>query len=264
MAMPHLDAPQRYDLADASEALHCDPKRLIRQARSRQIPALWQDGAWVFPAAWVDAASGRAPTDESSIRTYWLERLSPPSSKARRATRDTSKLTGHVDVDRLLRKEAVRQRLYVDAAALERLTKTGLLPTLRVNGDRHYDAELVDLLARRAAGETIPRGLIDERVAKLRELARFEYRDGAGIPTPTYSVPDQPKPMPAASATSPTTTDTPATTSPNPNSDVPVTHSPVSNPTDPDAPDANPPGAYQIPDDLGPLIEADGFDVLDD
>ena len=251
-AMPHLDAPQRYDLSDASRALHADPKRLIRQARTRQIPALWQDGGWVFPAAWVDAAAGRAPTDEPSIRAYWLERLSPPSSKARRATRNTTKLRGQVDFDRLLRKEEVCRRLYVDRAALERLTRTGILPPLRVNGHRHYDGTLIDLLARRAEGEPVPTADIDARIEALQRLARFEYRDEAGIPEPT------PLPSPARENETPEQEDTAAV---------------------PSAPDPSQPAAYQIPDDLdlknlgletldledlGPLIEADGFDVEDD
>lgn len=234
-----------YDLPETSRLLLRGPAWLRRQARARTVPAAWVDGRLGFAAPWVDAARGERPDDPEAVATYWCARLAPPPPSAHRALADRTELPLGDD-DLLDAREAAR-RLFASEAALTRFEADGTLPALRVDGQRRFDRELVDLLAEHLAAESTTPGDLEGRVAGRRAFlaphARFAHRTGLA-PIATEATPDMPD----------------------------ATESPA----DARAPDANQVGAWQPPADLGlediePLppvrpriVEADGFDVVED
>lgn len=201
--MHHLDDVQLYDLSEAGRLLYRDPVRLIREARHRRVPSarIPSEGpeGLGFPAAWVDAMAGTRAEDPEALREKWLARLAPPSPDAHRAARSREDLP----VDTLLTPDEAARHLCASVAALQRLDEAGVVPSLRVDGARHYDAEIIEALARRAAGESVDEESLAARHAQLRSWIRFEYRsaeaptaDAAEEPATTESeeTPTPPKP----------------------------------------------------------------------
>jgi len=168
--MLQLDDVQLYDLSEAGSRLFSDAARLTRLARLRRVPAAQMDGVLGLPVPWVDAASGQSGSDPEALAEYWLQRLAPPATTARRPRRDPSRLP----VEDLLSAEEAAGRLFASPAALERLELDGTLPGLRLEGRTHYDAQLVDLLARADEGEEVRRKAARRR-SEVLAWARFEY-----------------------------------------------------------------------------------------
>jgi len=216
--VPDADAPQLYDLPEAGRLLFKDPVRLERDIRRGRAPGTFRAGAWRLPAAWVTAASGHSEADAEALTLYWRTVLAPPSPDARRAERDAAALGGRSLIDA---PEAAR-RLCVDARALDRLDREGVVPSLRVDGERRYDEVLVALEARAREGVDVGEEL-DGRRRDVESLRRHEYVSAPAPEAPRASV------IPAPTAT-----------------------------------------AWRVPDGLfdrseaSPLLEADGFDVVDE
>lgn len=238
------DAIDLFDLSEAGRLLFRDPARLAREARLRQIPATWVGERLALPVAWVEAEAGIQPVDPEAVRSYWIERLAPPSPDAHRATRERERLP----VEELLTARDAARRVHADPLALRRLDLEGTLPSVRVDGVPHYDAQLTALVAEAEESTAEERRA---RTAQVRGWARFEYV--------TVTPPGQ----------------TPRT----PNSAGGAARFEVAESAPGEARVAEP-GAFEIPTGLeldqiaplesGPLdppsrlIEADGFDVVDE
>ncbi|MDJ0975600.1 MAG: hypothetical protein QNJ98_14150 [Planctomycetota bacterium] len=235
------DAIDLFDLSEAGRLLFRDPVRLAREARLRRVPATWIGDALAFPVAWVEAEAGVSAVDPEALRSYWLERLAPPSPDARRAVRERERLPATA----LLPAAEAARRIFADPRALRRLDQDGTLPSVRVDGVPHYDEVLTALVAKRGEGEDVDDAL-RARTAQVRDWARFEYatvarREG------DRTVPVEPR----FGSGTPAASDAPSEVR-----------------------------AFEIPSDLGldtiaPLppesdepppriIEADGFDVVDE
>lgn len=230
-----MDAIDLFDLSEAGRLLLRDPVRLAREARLRRVPSTRVEGTLAFPRPWVEAEAGIAPVDAESLRDYWLTRLAPPSPGGHRARRERDRLPAE---DLLVPAEAAR-RVLCDDVALERLAVDQTLPPLRIDGEVRYDAALVDLVARDAAGEDVEDAL-RERWAAVVGWARFDYATEVELPqNRVASV--LPKDAPEAK-----TEATPTTA------------------------DASVPKAFEIPSDLADLpppstlADADGFDTVDE
>ena len=241
--MLHLDDVQLYELSEAGPLLFRDPARLAREARIRVIPSARIGPAVGLPAAWVDAASGASDADPESVAMYWLGRLAPPAPGARKPRRTRDRLPAET----LLTPEEAAAQLFATPAALERLDREGRMPSLRVDGAVHYDAELVA----RMVDEADEPDAAEARRAEVRAWARFEYATEA----PTAAGPAAPAPV------------------------SPATPAPAVDETPPqeEAPREPAPGAFEIPADLGlddldpldieptsDLLDIDGFDTVDE
>jgi len=255
--MLKLDAIDLLDLSEAGEMLLRDPARLRRQIRTRQIPAAMVLGTWGVPLPWAEAAAGIAPVDESSLRTYWLERLAPPSTEAHRVRRPVSSL----DDPALLTEEEAAYDLCADPKAIARLTQDRTLPALRIDGKRRYDAELVMLLGRRSAGEDVGTAF-DARLQHVLELARFEYTSEE-LPAPVRFTP-RPAPKKAPPAGPIVVPAPPESSSPEEEAQTEAETLPAAAkawemPDDLKLPDTNPiePGPSK-------LLDADGFEAVDE
>ncbi len=245
------DAIDLFDLSEAGRLLFRDPVRLAREARLRQIPATWIGDRLAFPVAWVEAEAGVSAVDPAALRSYWLERLAPPSPGAHRARRERERLPAEV----LLTAAEAARRVCADPRALRRLDTDGTLPSLRVDGVPHYDEVLTELVTRHGDGEDVEDAL-RARQAEVRGWTRFEYATVARQAGDGTVAQDQ-------SITEPRFAESPS-------SGTPVS-------TRPRTDDA---AAFEIPSDLGldaieplppedapppsRLIEADGFDVVDE
>ena len=170
--MYQLDDVQLYDLSEAGRLLFRDPVRLAREARARKIPSALIPEGLGLPVPWVDALAGTRPEDPEAARYVWLRRLAPPSPDAHRASRPREALPMQATIPAA----SAAERLLATPAALERMDGTGELPSLRVDGSRHYDPVLVELLASVAAGDDVDLTKLERRRAECRALARFEYR----------------------------------------------------------------------------------------
>ena len=169
--MHPLDDVQLYDLSEAGRLLCRDPVRLAREARHRQIPSALGPQGLGLPTAWVDAAAGTRPEDPEALREKWLARLAPPSPDAHRAAKPRNALP----LEQLLTPDEAQRALCASPSALRRLDEDGVVPSIRVDGERRYDPELVDLLARRANGEVVDGVTRVQRCAEVWAWARFEY-----------------------------------------------------------------------------------------
>jgi hypothetical protein len=242
-----VDASQFYDLPEAARLLWADPARLAREAALRAVPAARHEGSWVLPKPWVEAESGREPTDADALKAFWLERLAPPSFAARRTLRPRSRLPA----ERLLSPDEAARALFCDPARLERLDADGTLPALRVDGAPRFDADLIAaLLAEESDG---PSGgpATAARRALVLEWAHAEYTTAEGsLPRADPTLPlrrseDLRPPRPGIGRAAP-------------------------EPLRPPPSDA--PKAYELPPDLAPpprsrpsdLSKADGFETVDE
>lgn len=235
------DAIDLFDLSEAGRLLFRDPVRLAREARQRRVPATWIGDRLAFPVAWVEAEAGVSAMDPEALRTYWLERLAPASPDARRAVRERERLPA---TSLLTAAEAAR-RVCADARALRRLDLEGTLPSIRVDGVPHYDEELTALVAQEGAGEDVDDAL-RARTAAVRGWARFEYATVARRQG-DRTVPLEPR----------FSTDPEATASP------PEAARAFEIPSDLGL-DAIDPLAPDAPEPPPRIIEADGFDVVDE
>ncbi len=239
------DAIDLFDLSEAGRLLFRDPVRLAREARLRQIPATWIGDRLAFPVAWVEAEAGVSAVDPAALRSYWLERLAPPSPGAHRARRERERLPAEV----LLTAAEAARRVCADPRALRRLDTDGTLPSLRVDGVPHYDEVLTELVTRHGDGEDVEDAL-RARQAEVRGWTRFEYAtvarqagDGTVAQDPSITEPR----FTGAEPTRPLSDDPTAFEIP---SDLGLD---AIEPLPPE--DASPPSR---------LIEADGFDVVDE
>jgi hypothetical protein len=237
-----LDAIDLLDLSEAGALLLRDPARLRREIRLGRVPAARVAGQVAIPLPWAESAAGIAPTDEPSVRTYWLARLAPPSATGHRPLRER----GHLEVGELLDADEVARRLCAHPAVLPRLMTEGTLPALKIDGTLRFDAVLVDLLARAGDGEDVAAALA-ERHALISDQARFDYETGEGSAAtpsverpPARSLLDESPPEGALRVPRPTA--------------LPDTAK-----------------AYELPADLlsgieppSTLIEADGFETIDE
>ena len=239
--MLHLDDVQLYELSEAGPLLFRDPARLAREARIRVIPSARIGPAVGLPAAWVDAASGASDADPESVAMYWLGRLAPPAPGARKPRRTRDRLPAET----LLTPDEAAARLFATPAALERLDREGRMPSLRVDGAVHYDAELVA----RMVDEADEPDAAEARRAEVRAWARFEDATDEAPTAPTPVTPAAPLTTPVVDETTPRE----------------------------DAPREPAPGAFEIPADLGlddldpldieptsDLLDIDGFDTVDE
>ncbi len=231
-----LDATELYDLPEAGRLLFADPARLRRWARQQRVPLYRGPGGDALPRAWVDAETGRTPTDADGLRRYWLERLAPPSPEAQRAQEDRERLPS----ERLLGESEAARSLFADAARLRRMAKEGSLPPLLVDGRVTYDGDLVQLAAEGAS--------LEARRAEVAAWGRFAYVTGlhAGAEPP----PAIAKPAPAeAVAVAPHAWRIPK--------DVAEIHAPEIQALPASTPEEDPPAK-------GRLLEADGFETIDE
>ncbi len=241
-----LDAIDLLDLSEAGALLLRDPARLEREIRLGRVPAARVAGQVAIPVPWAESAAGIAPTDEASVRTYWLTRLAPPSASGHRPLRERARL----DVGELLESEEVARRLHAHPSVLPRLMSEGTLPALKVDGTLRFDEVLVDLLARAGDGEDVATALA-ARHALISDQARFDYETGEGSgATPTV------RPEPAALSEA-----------------APPAEGALRVPRPAPLPTPSPGGvkAYELPKDLltgieppSTLIEADGFETVDE
>ena len=244
-----LDAIELLDLSEAGALLLRDPARLEREIRLGRVPAARVAGQVAIPVPWAESAAGIAPTDEPSVRTYWLGRLAPPSATGHRPLRERKRL----EAGELLDGEEAARRLFAHADVLPRLMAEGTLPALKVDGTLRFDAVLVDLLARAGDGEDVATELA-ERHARISDQARFDYETGERSDvTPQI----QSEPTDAGATVPPASGDPDAVRVPRP--------APISTTS------SDEPKAYELPEDLlagidppSTLIEADGFETIDE
>jgi hypothetical protein len=180
-----LDATELYDLPEAARLLFADPARLRRWARQKRVPICRRPEGDGVPRAWVDAETGRVPTDAEAIRRYWLERLAPPSPEAQRAQEDRERLPA----DRLLDPEAAAREVYADRVRLRRLAEDGTLPALLVDGEVAYDAQLVELAAGAGDGSASDLAARREEVARWSRLAYVTGLHAGAAPPPAIAKP---------------------------------------------------------------------------
>ena len=186
--MYHLDDVQLYDLSQASRLLYRDPVRLAREARLRRIPSTRvPGGALGLPTAWVDAEAGTRPQDPAALCRVWLQRLAPPSPDAHRATKPRDDLP----VSDLLSADDAARRLFASPAALARMDRDAIAPSLRVDGRRCYDATLIDMLAQRGQGGIVDAVALQARREQVLAWTRYEYRTA---PAPADPRPGSPRP----------------------------------------------------------------------
>lgn len=239
--MLHLDDVQLYELSEAGPLLFRDPARLAREARIRVIPSARIGADVGLPTAWVDAETGASAADPQSVAAYWLGRLAPPAPGARKPRRARDRLPAET----LLTPAEAAARLFATEAALERLDREGRMPSLRVDGAVHYDAELVE----RMAAEADDPAAAEARRVEVRAWARFEY----ATETPADVAPATPT---TSAVAGPAPAHTP----------------PPEEPVRDEAPREPAPGAFQIPTDLGlddieppsDLLDIEGFDTVDE
>ena len=244
-----LDAIELLDLSEAGAMLLRDPARLEREIRLGRIPAARVAGQVAIPVPWAESAAGIAPTDEESVRTYWLARLAPPSAAGHRPLRERSRL----DIGELLDGDEAARRLYAHPDVLSRLMQEGTLPALKIDGALRFDAGLVDLLARKGDGEEAGAELA-ERHALVSDHARFDYETGEGS---EVTPPVQVQTARTEAAATPETLTEAALRVPRPDA--------------PPQPASGAAKAYELPEDLlagidppSTLIEADGFETIDE
>ncbi|MHC5011188.1 MAG: hypothetical protein ACYTG6_09590 [Planctomycetota bacterium] len=185
--MLHLDAGDLYDLSEAGRLLFADPERLRRWIRQHRIPGTEVDGELALPAAWVDAAAGRSPSDAETLKRYWLDRLAPAAPEARRPRKDTDALGDA----RLLTEDEAGRALFADPVRLRRLGTEGVLPSLLVDGRPRYDARLVQDMAEASEGRETPAAVAQRRDI-VRHLSRYEYVSDLETDAPVRAVPTPP------------------------------------------------------------------------